>query len=102
MAKGVLEKFYEDNKLGFIQATKAPVVGLVDEGDAPPPPPTWEGGYGGKPSEASGIISILQMVYEDALKDKAKAKEEEDNSQKEYETFKTDSEKQMKDLKSEE
>merc|ERR1719145_455242 len=51
-----------------------PVVGPVVAGQAPPPPPTtWESPYGGKTGEATGIISVLEMVQEDIDKDIAKA-----------------------------
>jgi hypothetical protein len=99
-AKKVLERFYKDNNLGLIQVRKAPVV---ETGATPPPPPaTWEGSYGGKTSETTGVIAILDMVYSDILQDMAKAKEAEGASQKEYDSFKSESEKQMKNLKDEE
>merc|ERR550514_1384671 len=89
-ASDVLEKFYKDNKLVFIQ--KQPVSGMA-AGDAPPPPPaTWEGDYGGKTGESQGIVSIMEMVHEDIEKDRADAKADEDAAQKEFDAFKKDSE----------
>jgi len=41
------------------------------------PPETFEGTYGGRSSENSGIVGILEMIKEDLQKDIAKAHEEE-------------------------
>jgi hypothetical protein len=41
------------------------------------PPETFEGTYGGRGSENSGIVGILEMIKEDLQKDIAKAHEEE-------------------------
>jgi uncharacterized coiled-coil protein SlyX len=98
-AEEVLKSFYSENGLVFAQKGKAPEV---TAGEAPPPPPpTWEGGYGGKTGESTGILSIMEMVYQDILEDKAKAKAEEDKSQKEYDEFKADSESHMESLTNE-
>jgi len=72
-AKDTLSKFYEDNKLMLVQhASRQPA------GEAPPPPPsTWEGGYGGKTGESTGIMGILDMIKADIDKDRAAAKSEE-------------------------
>jgi len=100
-AKQVLEGFYKDNGLVLTQKAKQPVTGM-EAGDAPPPPPpTWEGGYGGKTGESQGIVSIMEMVHDDIVKDRKDAKADEDASQKEYDNFKTDSENKMKALKAE-
>lgn len=99
-AKDVLQKFYKESfKLLQTQQGRKPAVAA---GEAPPPPPaTWDGGYGGKKGESTGIISILEMVHADILKDKVKAKAEEDKAQKEFDAFKKGSEKQMQDLQEE-
>merc|ERR1719352_651803 len=97
MAKGVLETFYKDNGLMFVQkAKKAPEVVA---GQAPPPPPqTWDAPYGGKTGESAGIISILGMIEEDINKDREKAKKEEEKAMEEFEEFKAKSEAEMKDI----
>jgi len=96
-AKEVLEDFYKENDLVLMQK-KQPVTGMK-AGEAPPPPPaTWEGGYGGKTGEATGIVAIMEMVHEDIVKDRADAKADEDRSQAEYDAFKKDSEEKMKEL----
>jgi hypothetical protein len=100
-AKEVLENFYKDNDLVFAQKAKQPVSGMAAGDAPPPPPPTWEGGYGGNTGEAQGIVAIMEMVREDILKDRADAKADEDNSQKEYDSFKADSEAKMKELMAE-
>lgn len=93
-AKDVLQSFYHDNGLVFTQ--KQP---QVVAGKAPPPPPsTWEGSYGGKKGESMGIVAILGMVQEDIEKDIASAKAAEAASQKEFETFQSESESKMQDL----
>merc|ERR1719182_1398791 len=100
-AKEVLENFYKDNDLNFIQKAKQPVEGMAAGEAPPPPPPTFEGGYGGKTGEAQGIVSIMEMVHEDIVKDRKDAKADEDASQSEYDDFKADSEAKMKALNAE-
>jgi hypothetical protein len=100
-AKEVLEGFYKENRLVLAQVAKQPVTGM-EGGDAPPPPPaTWEGGYGGKTGESQGIVAIMEMVHEDIVQDRKDAKADEDASQKEFIDFKKDSEDKMKALKGE-
>jgi len=101
-AKQVLEGFYKDNGLVFVQKAKQPVEGMAAGEAPPPPPPTWEGDYGGKTGESQGIIAIMEMVHEDIKKDRADAKADEDASQSEYDDFKKDSEDKMKSLKADE
>lgn len=96
-AKEVLANFYEENDLNLVQKSKAPPTVVAGEAP-PPPPPTWEEPYGGQKGESAGIISILEMIHDDINKDKAKAKDEEDTAQEEFDDFKTDSEKQIDDL----
>merc|ERR1719487_2656099 len=100
-AKEVLEGFYKDNGLVFVQKAKQPVEGMA-AGEAPPPPPaTWEGDYGGKTGESQGIVAIMEMVHEDIVKDRNDAKADEDAAQAEFNDFKKDSEEKMKSLKAE-
>merc|ERR1719182_331475 len=81
-ARDVLANFYKDNKLVFVQKAAAPEVVA---GEAPPPPPaTWEGDYGGATGESQGIVSVLDMIHEDILKDRSKAKAEEDDAQTKF------------------
>merc|ERR1719326_1042279 len=100
-ARQVLEGFYKDNGLVFMQAKKQPVTGMAAGEAPPPPPPTWEGGYGGKTGESQGIVAIMEMVHEDIVKDRADAKADEDAAAEEFDDFKKDSEAKMKDLKEE-
>merc|ERR1719487_1162093 len=101
-AKEVLEGYYKDNGLVFVQKAKQPVEGMA-AGEAPPPPPaTWEGDYGGKTGESQGIVAIMEMVHEDIVKDRNDAKADEDAAQKEFDAFKKDSEDKMTALKKEE
>lgn len=97
----VLKDYYSKAfKLFLVQkgSKQVPVV----EGEAPPPPPTtWEQPYGGKKGESTGIIALLEMVHEDIIKDQKKAKEEEDQSQKEYDEFEKESTAEMKELQDE-
>jgi len=100
-AKNVLEGFYKDNRLAFVQKQAQPVSGM-EAGDAPPPPPaTFGDAYGGKVGESQGIIAIMEMVEDDIKKDRADATADEDSSAKEFSEFKTDSDKTFKDLKQE-
>jgi len=100
-ATKVLKDHYKDFG-SFVQKTYQEKAPTVVAGEAPPPPPsTFDAPYGGKKGESTGIISILEMVYEDLKKDQAKAKEEEDTSQKEFDDFKENAEKEMEDLQNE-
>merc|ERR1740121_1499842 len=92
-ARDVLATFYSDNNLMLVQKKKAPVVVA---GEAPPPPPTtWDAPYGGKNEQSKGIIAILEMIDEDIIDDKTKAKAAEDKAQAEFDVFKKESEAQI-------
>lgn len=57
---------------------------------ADPPPKTWEGGY--KKSESSGgALALMDMLVKDLTKEMTEASAEEENAQKDYETFMKDS-----------
>jgi exonuclease VII small subunit len=91
----VLDEFYKAN-FALVQRSAAPVV---EAGKAPPPPPpTWDAGYGGKKDESTGIISMLEMVAEDIVKDRQKAKAEEAEALASFEKFKKQAEDEMKDI----
>jgi len=95
-AQGVLEDFYKENDLMFLQNKR---MDPVKAGEAPPPPPTtWEAPYGGKTGESAGIVAILEMIHEDILKDRQKAKDEEDEALAAFENFKTDTDDQVEKL----
>jgi len=95
-AKDVLKKFYEENfSLLFRSAQKS-----NEPGEAPPPPPdTFDGGYGGAKKEANGIQDILQTMADDLEKDiKANTKDEKD-AVKAYDKMKEDVEGSIEDEK---
>merc|ERR1719247_3160563 len=74
---------------GLIQ-TKA----VRRSGEEPNPdnePEKFAGDYGGKQSEGTGIVSMLEMIKEDIEKEMGKASEEEAAAQKEYENLKAES-----------
>merc|ERR1719262_1696517 len=94
-------KFYEDEGLALAQTKKKAEVHIskafqapeVVAGEAPPPPPpTWQEPYGGSPGEANGIQSILEMIMDDINKDIRVAQEEEDESQSEFDDYKSTTE----------
>jgi len=89
-SKNVLESFYKDNGLMLVQKKqKQPFESTA--GEAPPPPPkTWDGAYGGKTEESTGIIAILGMIHDDILKDVSKAEKEEAAALKLYTETKDD------------
>jgi len=87
-SKAVLEKFYQENDLVFMQGKKQPFNSAKGEAP-PPPPPTWEAPYGGATGESQGIIAILTMVNDDILKDIAKADQEETDAADLYGKTKT-------------
>jgi len=98
-AKDVLQNFYAENKLNLIQHNASMFQRKQPAGEAPPPPPsTWEEPYGGAKGESNGIVAILEMIKDDIEKDKTKAKKDEDTAEEEFQTFKTESEKQIEVL----
>lgn len=97
-AKDVLSNFYSENNLvGLVQTGATMDPGAAGEAP-PPPPPTWEAPYGGKTESANGIVAIMEMIHEDIQKDIAKAKEENEKAQADFDTFKSDSEAQVASL----
>jgi len=100
-AQKVLKDYYSTAFKSLVQVNKAVAPTVVD-GEAPPPPAaTWDSGYGGKKGESTGIISILEMVHADILKDQEKAKTEEGESLSDYNKFKKSAEDKMKALQKE-
>jgi len=100
-ARDVIADWYAANK-AFVQVKKQPVTDMKAGAAPPPPPTTWESDYGGNQGESQGIVAIMEMVEADIKKDRADAKSDEDASQTEFDNFKKDSEKKMKELKAEE
>mmetsp|Transcript_41871 Transcript_41871/g.98130 ORF Transcript_41871/g.98130 Transcript_41871/m.98130 type:complete len:708 (-) Transcript_41871:64-2187(-) len=87
----VLTSFYQENGLALLHLKSAQIP-EVKAGEAPPPPPpTWEAPYGGAMGEQDGVVSILEMIHEDILKDQTKAKNEEDAAEASYQAFVQDS-----------
>jgi len=79
-AVGVLKKFYTDEaaNLALMQKTQKTVEVRSHQpgqgGEAPPPPPsTWDSGYGGAEGEHNGIVAILELIKQDIEKDMEKA-----------------------------
>lgn len=94
-ATNVLETFYQSN--GLMLAQRQPVASGA--GEAPPPPPkTWEGPYGGRTQEATGIVAVLVMIKEDIMKDMETAQAEEGKAMALYTETKTAMETEMSDL----
>merc|ERR1719375_2287919 len=83
----VLSKVY-----GFVQKPHA--HGFVHKKRVDPedsPPETFEGEYGGRKSEGTGILAILSMIKEDIQKEMKVASEEEAEALKAYEALRADS-----------
>jgi hypothetical protein len=89
-AMGVLENFYTENGLKFVQVRRVQQP-FVEAGEAPtPPPPTFDGEYGGAKGESTGIIAIMTLIKEDIEKDIAKAKTQEEESVAAYDKLVAD------------
>jgi hypothetical protein len=98
-ARDVLANFYKEKGLAFVQQGSDADAPEVEAGEAPPPPPaTWEGDYGGQTQVSQGIVAVLEMIAKDILNDQAKAKAEEDEAEKSFLKFKTESEKEIEAL----
>merc|ERR1719353_1261867 len=71
------------------------VVPTASPGDLPgtvdvkPAPQTWEGGY--KKQGEGGALALMDLLVKDLQKEMTEASAEEENSQKDYETFMRDS-----------
>jgi len=90
-AKAVLQDFYKENDLMFVQR-QPEVAEAINAGKAPPPPPsTWDKPYGGKTGVSMGVITSLEIIEDDIAKDIATAKASEEASVKEYIEFKEES-----------
>jgi hypothetical protein len=76
-----LTKFYTDNKIPLALTQKAP------EYTANPDkaPETWGGDYGGRKSESTGILAIIEMLVEDAEKEMTEARADDADAQAKYE-----------------
>merc|ERR1719160_1464496 len=82
---GVLENFYAENGLKFMQVRRAQQEPFVAAGEAPTPPPsTWDGEYGGAKGESTGIIAIMTLIKQDIEKDMEKATKQEEEAQAAY------------------
>jgi chromosome segregation ATPase len=101
-AREVLQSFYKDNGLSLSQTAHAQQVHHKEPsaaGEAPPPPPaTFEGDYGGKKDESTGILEMLSTIKEDIKDDIAKADTAEDDAKSAYKTAKKDMETSISDL----
>jgi peptidoglycan hydrolase CwlO-like protein len=80
-AIGALTKFYKDNKIPRALAQKAPEY----TEDPDKAPETWSGGYGGRKSESTGILAILDMLVEDAEKEMKEGRADNADAQAKYE-----------------
>jgi len=104
-AKDVLTKFYAE--AAFLQRRheqkgKQPEVAAeMVAGEAPPPPPsTWDAGYSGKQEENTGVITMLETIYDDIQKDITKCETEEKESAKAFTTYESEYDTDMTNLKS--
>merc|ERR1719247_1904078 len=81
---GVLENFYEQNGLKFMQVRRVQQP-FVEAGEAPTPPPsTWDSEYGGAKGESTGIIAIMTLIKQDIEKDMEKATKQEEEAVASY------------------
>ena len=56
------------------------------QGQPAPPPETFEGAYGKKTQETSGVIAMVDMLVQDIDKEMTEAEVSEKDAQKDYET----------------
>jgi phage shock protein A len=75
-----LTKFYKDNNLPLALA-QAPEYAK----DPDKAPAVFEGDYGGRKSESTGILAILGMLVEDAQKEIAEGRDDDADAQAKYE-----------------
>lgn len=91
-AKDTIQNFYQSRGLMLAQkGHRAPEDFKTEAGElAPPPPTTWDGAYGGRKDESSGIIAILMMISDDIKKDITKATTDNDAAKQLYQKTKSD------------
>ena len=77
-----LTEFYKANKIPLELSQQEPAY-TVDQDKAPET--IWEGDYGGRKKESTGIIAILSMLREDMEKEMKTGREEDEAAQKKYE-----------------
>jgi len=80
-AMKVLSKYYDD----LAAKVEAGQVGLIQED--PTPPAAWkgDGDYSGQSDQGNGVISMLEFIHEETVKEETTAHEDEEKSQAEYE-----------------
>jgi len=91
-ARQRLNQFYNP-KLALAQSAQTSRAALVDVsshmhgGASPgPPPETWDA-YAKKSEESNSVVSMMDVLMGDLDKEMTEAKQEEQNSQKDYETM---------------
>merc|ERR1712203_1290332 len=83
MAIAALTKFYTKNKIPMLIQGKVDPEYTVDPDKAPET--TWESGnYGGRQSESTGLIAILNMIKEDLEKEIQTSQAEEAQAQSDF------------------
>merc|ERR1719198_341943 len=75
-----LTKFYTDNKIPLALAQAPEYTENPDKA-----PETWSGDYGGRKSESTGILAILEMLVEDVEKEMSEARADDADAQAKYE-----------------
>jgi len=88
-AIGALSKFYTNNKISMAalqKSSKGPVSGREYAKDIDKAPETsWEGAdYGGRQSESTGILAIMEMLAEDLEKEIADGRADDAAAQEKY------------------
>jgi predicted nucleic acid-binding Zn-ribbon protein len=77
-AVGSMMKFYEKNKLALVADSKR-----VHQ-EPEPKPDTWAKPYGGRKSENTGVVAILEMIKEDVANEMKQAQKDEKQAVEEY------------------
>jgi len=84
------------NMGGALAPTAAPAgiagtgIGLIQDGDAPPPPPDADLAYRKKGEESSGVIAMIDLLKSDLEKENLELELTEKNAQGDYEKFMAD------------
>jgi len=65
-------------------------IGLIQDGDAPPPPPEADLAYKKKGEESGGVIAMIDLLKGDLEKENLEQEMTEKNSQEDYEKFMAD------------
>jgi len=84
-ATKTMKEFYRRNKIEMSLAAKRQEPEYTEDPDKAPTTSWSDGKYGGRTSETTGLVAILQMITEDVEKEMSAARKDDAEAQAQYE-----------------